>query len=246
MFFPLLFRPTRLNLHRILEPKQVARVTKRWQSREFASAEQHFRRSLTLREQVSGSDSPLVADSLVWLGISLHAQLADSASVWRVEPFYRRVIDMGDRAGEDARVLALEACALVLNQTNKSAEAQPLSEEASAIRIRRIETLQGTPRSFNPPPVKIGGSVKAPAVMSRVDTEFSEEARVLKHGGEVRLELVVDMVGKPANIRVIKSLGFGLDEKAFQAIQQWAFQPATREGQPVSVIAVIEMNFRLL
>ncbi len=48
------------------------------------------------------------------------------------------------------------------------------------------------------------------------------------------------------DIRVVRSLGLGLDEKAIEAVTKWKFRPGYRNGQPVSVLATIEVNFRLL
>jgi len=45
---------------------------------------------------------------------------------------------------------------------------------------------------------------------------------------------------------VTRSLGLLLDDAAVDAVSQWKFAPGTRGGQPVPVIATIEVNFRLL
>ena len=60
------------------------------------------------------------------------------------------------------------------------------------------------------------------------------------------LYVEVDTAGKARNLRVIRSLGLGLDEKAIEAVQKWRFRPGQRNGQPVIVAATIEVNFRLL
>jgi protein TonB len=44
---------------------------------------------------------------------------------------------------------------------------------------------------------------------------------------------------------VIRKLGFGLDQKAIQAVQQWKFQPAMKDEQPVPVLLNVEVQFRL-
>ena len=64
--------------------------------------------------------------------------------------------------------------------------------------------------------------------------------------GTVVIQLVVDPSGKGRDIRVIRSLGLGLDEKAIEAVNKWKFRPGLRNGQPVAVMATIEVNFRLL
>ena len=48
------------------------------------------------------------------------------------------------------------------------------------------------------------------------------------------------------NMRIVRGLGLGLDDKAREAIAQWRFKPSLKDGQPVTVAAQIEVNFRLL
>jgi TonB family protein len=93
---------------------------------------------------------------------------------------------------------------------------------------------------------KIGGGVSAPVPTYKPEPEYSEEARKAKWQGAVLLELVVDADGVPQNIRVIRSLGLGLDQKAIEAVQKWRFKPGQKDGKPVPVSANIEVNFRLL
>jgi len=62
----------------------------------------------------------------------------------------------------------------------------------------------------------------------------------------VLLSLIVDENGKAVAIKVAKSLGLGLDEKAIQAVEKWRFKPGMKDGKPVPVIASVEVNFRLL
>ncbi|HKW99882.1 MAG TPA: energy transducer TonB [Bryobacteraceae bacterium] len=93
---------------------------------------------------------------------------------------------------------------------------------------------------------RVGGGVSAPVVLYKVDPEYSEEARKAKYSGTVVLQLVVDSTGRARDIRVVRSLGLGLDEKAIEAVNKWKFRPGYRNGQPVAVQATIEVNFRLL
>jgi periplasmic protein TonB len=93
---------------------------------------------------------------------------------------------------------------------------------------------------------RIGGGVSAPIPIFQPEPEYSEEARKAKWQGTVMLSLVVDETGKAVGIKVTKSLGLGLDEKAIEAVQKWRFKPGTKDGKPVPVIASVEVNFRLL
>lgn len=93
---------------------------------------------------------------------------------------------------------------------------------------------------------RIGGGVSAPSLIYKVEPEYSEEARKAKHQGTVLLAVVVDASGAPQNIRVVRAIGLGLDEKAIEAVNKWRFKPGLKDGKPVAVAANIEVNFRLL
>jgi len=92
---------------------------------------------------------------------------------------------------------------------------------------------------------RVGGGVSAPKALYAPDPEYSEEARKAKYQGTVVLWLVVDANGRPQQIRVQRALGMGLDEKAIEAVRQWKFEPARKDGQPVPVMINVEVNFRL-
>ena len=62
----------------------------------------------------------------------------------------------------------------------------------------------------------------------------------------MQLYIQVNPEGKATNLRVLRSLSKGLDEKAIEAVNKWKFRPGVKNGQPVSVQATIEVNFRLL
>ena len=92
----------------------------------------------------------------------------------------------------------------------------------------------------------VGNGITAPSVLSKVDPEYSEEARKAKYSGAVMLSIVVTPDGRADNITVVRSLGMGLDEKAIEAVGSWRFRPGTSHGVPVRVRAQVEVNFRLL
>jgi TonB family protein len=93
---------------------------------------------------------------------------------------------------------------------------------------------------------RVGGGVSAPSLLFKKEPEYSEEARKAKYQGTVTLYVEVDPSGKAVNIKVLHSLGLGLDEKAIEAVKQWKFKPGMKDGKPVTVAASIEVNFRLL
>ena len=92
---------------------------------------------------------------------------------------------------------------------------------------------------------KVGGGVSAPRAIYAPDPEYSEEARRAKYQGTVILYVIVDADGRPRDIRITRSLGMGLDEKAIEAVKTWRFEPARKNAQPVSVQISVEVTFRL-
>jgi TonB family protein len=91
----------------------------------------------------------------------------------------------------------------------------------------------------------VGGGVSPPRAIFSPEPEFSEEARKAKYQGVVTLALVVGTDGRPSNIRVQSSLGMGLDEKAIEAVKNWRFEPAMKDGHPVRVEIAVEVDFHL-
>jgi len=91
-----------------------------------------------------------------------------------------------------------------------------------------------------------GRGVTPPQLVYKVEPEFSEEARKAKYQGVVVLTIEVDPSGAVRNVRVRRSVGLGLDEKAVDAVSHWRFRPATLDGKPVTTEAVVQVNFQLL
>lgn len=92
---------------------------------------------------------------------------------------------------------------------------------------------------------RVGGGVSAPRLIYQTDPEFSEEARKAKYQGTVVLNVVIGPDGRVHDIRIARSLGMGLDEKAIEAVKVWRFEPGRKDNTPVPVQVAIEVNFRL-
>jgi periplasmic protein TonB len=91
----------------------------------------------------------------------------------------------------------------------------------------------------------VGGGVSPPRQIYAPEPEFSEEARKAKFQGTCTLALIVGIDGRPSDIRVVSSLGMGLDEKAIEAVSHWKFEPAMKDGHPVRVPIEVEVDFHL-
>jgi TonB family protein len=94
-------------------------------------------------------------------------------------------------------------------------------------------------------PYRPGSGIQPPRVLREVRADYTEEARRRSVTGEVVLEIVVRHDGTVGDVKVKQRLGSGLDERAIEAVRQWRFAPATRQGTPVDVIVEVAVEFRL-
>jgi TonB family protein len=92
---------------------------------------------------------------------------------------------------------------------------------------------------------QVGQRVTAPTIISKVDPQYSEAARAARVQGTVVLAAVIGADGVPRIVRVVRSLGYGLDEAAIAALERWRFKPGMKDGVPVDVSLNVEVNFNL-
>ena len=94
-------------------------------------------------------------------------------------------------------------------------------------------------------PYRPGSGVSPPGLLREVRADYSDEARRANLEGEVLLEIVITSKGTVGDVRVLRGLGLGLNEKAVEAVRQWRFSPARMKGTPVDVIVEVTVEFRL-
>lgn len=99
---------------------------------------------------------------------------------------------------------------------------------------------QPAPPGFERP----GGEVRPPRLIRRVEPVSTEEARKARVSGIVILEVLIDAAGNVVGATILKPLPFGLDQAAVDAVRQWKFEPATRNGVPVPAALNLTVNFR--
>jgi TonB family protein len=96
-----------------------------------------------------------------------------------------------------------------------------------------------------------GGSIEPmsaslkPTILYREKAKYTEEARQNKIQGSVLLQVVFNINGLITDIRVIRGLPDGLTEKAIEAAKKIRFNPAVKNGAPVSVRGTLDFAFNL-
>ncbi len=82
-----------------------------------------------------------------------------------------------------------------------------------------------------------------PQLISRTEASYTAEAAREKIDGEVVLQVTIGDDGSVRDPKVIKSLGYGLDEAAMKSVVQWKYRPGRKDGVPMNVVATINFRF---
>jgi protein TonB len=91
------------------------------------------------------------------------------------------------------------------------------------------------------------GATTAPKIIHAAQPEYTAEARDAKLEGAVVVSAVIGVDGVPSEMKVVRGLGKGLDEKAIECAGKWRFKPASNYfGEPSPAKVTLEVNFRLI
>ena len=93
---------------------------------------------------------------------------------------------------------------------------------------------------------RMGSAITGLALLKQVRPSYTADALAKKVQGEVLLEVVILAEGKVGEVRILRGLSAGLNERAIECVRQWLFAPGKFKGQPVAVLAVITVEFSIL
>lgn len=92
---------------------------------------------------------------------------------------------------------------------------------------------------------RIDKTITPPKVLKRVEPLYSEKYRAVKISGLVIVEAELSETGSVGDVRLLKSVAPDLDQSAMDAVRQWTFAPAMRDGKPIAVLFNLTINFAL-
>lgn len=213
--------------------------------RKYDLAGEYYRKSFALRVKVFGKEHAEVADSISNLAVLYENQAQND----KAEVYYQYALKIREQAvGPDhvQTIETLEHYARLLQKLHRSEEAGKLLERSRVYRAARVAELAASAPVTAGEIVEAGAGVQPPEIEERVETEYTEEARIARHEGSVALQADISADGHAGNFRLLRSLGLGLDEKAVEAVRQWVFKPARQGKQTVAFRAVLEIHFRVL
>jgi len=170
----------------------------------------------------------VTAVSIVSGDLKLAEEAVDAVRAWKFDPY-----------SQNGKPVKVEQ-SIVFNFTHnkKQADLEPLPPPALARGVvRNISTGGGVYR--------VGGGVSPPRVISSPDPEYTKEARKAKYQCVCLVSAIVTEEGNTRNIKVVRAIGKGLDEKAVEAVSKWKFKPGMKDGKPVAVAVQVEVMFHL-
>jgi protein TonB len=94
-------------------------------------------------------------------------------------------------------------------------------------------------------PYRPGSGIEPPRLVREVRADYTEDARQRGLVGDVVLEIVVRRDGTVGDVKILQGLAGGLNDRAVQAVRQWRFTPARRQGVPVDVVVEVAVEFKL-
>ena len=103
----------------------------------------------------------------------------------------------------------------------------------------------GTGGGFGGGAYRMGSGITPPILRKQVRPQYTQDALAKKIEGTVDLEVVILKGGRVGEVRILQSLGGGLNDQAISCVRQWIFVPAKFKGDPVDVIVSIAVDFAI-
>jgi protein TonB len=94
-------------------------------------------------------------------------------------------------------------------------------------------------------PVRVGGVLKTPALLKRVEPDYPPLAVASNLTGVVILEATVDERGEVSDVRVLRSVHPLLDAEAMKAVRQWRYSPLSLNGHLSPFVLTVTLSFSL-
>jgi TonB family protein len=192
-------------------------------------------------QRAQAADSAHAGSALLWMALMREQE----RSIEQADSLFKNALALA-AAGSPEAALTMELYASFLSRQSRDTEAKSLREQANKLRIALGAQAVVIHRGASVSALRVGNEVTPPTLAYKVEPQYAEQARLAKYQGTVVVSVVVAADGTAQDMKVVRGLGLGLDEQALKAISEWRFTPGTKDGQPVPVLATIEVNFRLL
>jgi TonB family protein len=200
---------------------------------------QDFEQAIEYLESAQRADPTKAGPAMMWMAVARENQ----TNFAEADSLYKRALEIEPDSTDAATTMELYA--QFLERQGREDEANAMKDRAATLRKSKTAQPASLRQGVNASVHRVGNGVTPPSLVSKVEPEYTDEARIAKYQGTVVLYAEISPEGAAHNLRIMRGLGLGLDEKAIDAINQWKFKPGIKDGTPVTVAATIEVNYRL-
>jgi TonB family protein len=187
-------------------------------------------------------------DQVLRLGLHPEDYAADLLEVARSlrEPVFAVGVSMAERSQLETRMVAILNPNLKRNRLSRFATVGLCATVAATLILALIQPARTAPVASAVLTTQVAGGLTPPRLVGViVQPAYTAEAFEGFIEGAVNLEATIDAVGNVSHLRVVKGLGYGLDESALTEVAGWKFTPALRNGSPVQTNLNLEVKFEL-
>ncbi|MDE3199769.1 MAG: energy transducer TonB [Acidobacteriota bacterium] len=117
----------------------------------------------------------------------------------------------------------------------------PASKVRLATRVSSLSLASGTV-----PLARVGQGVTPPSLLFAPEAKYTDEARERRINAKCLFSIIVDTEGLPQAPMLLHGIGYGLDANALTTVLDYRFKPAMRDGEPVPMRIIIEVNFKII
>jgi TonB family protein len=194
------------------------------------------------------------AAAVTAMGLMQDEEGVDELIEMLTDPAFDVRYDAAWALGQMNEADAIEHLRAAITSIDKLEVDNTLREEFRLLAQTSIERIQAQDAGYTPTrPRKVTEGVIAnnrynnesnPAgIRQSVRVALSEKARTARISGTVKIKVLVAADGRPARAYVIKRLGYGLDQRAIEAVLQYKFEPAQLSGLPQTGWVFLEVKF---
>lgn len=142
----------------------------------------------------------------------------------------------------------LQAEIKILLETYLENDSTSTASEWARSVLRELESLSSDDHEiahYVAEAIHLGGDVVPPEKIKTKYPQYTEDARLARVQGVVKMQVIIDQDGAVVHVKVLKGLPMGLSVNAVEAVEAWELKPATLHGEPVAVFYYLATNFRL-
>lgn len=222
-----------------------------YHANEVAADNMYKGQPLIVTGMVKGINKDILDDAYLTLStfnefesVDAHLQSSELAKAARMS-IYQPVTVACTGGGMVIGSPVLRDCIIQANQENPPAPAANTETNTQQLQPVSNQTDANNAGTVQPQQAPVCNETDSlPKMVSGPSPEFTAAASANHIQGTVVVGITVDESGSVKDARIIKSLGYGLDENALAAVQQYKFVPARQHCQPVSAAISVNVGFR--